>query len=238
MKIDHTPPQHYTPMLSQDQANLNSTLGLEQKEFINQEKKYEAKDNSLTQTPNYDRFRDLYLQHADGNTHFFSGTVKDGVIGHFEAANIDMWVGDLLRADQDNEELQDAKLFTEFVQDNESEIGRLDGQSDTISERDLEIAFGAQPHLTGPKLNAQDLRNESLINANLELADLRLTDLGKANLSGANLTGANLTGVNLEGADLSGANLDGANLTGTKLTGASTIEIQFSLPISTLRNTP
>jgi uncharacterized protein YjbI with pentapeptide repeats len=115
-------------------------------------------------------------------------------------------------SDPDNQELKDAKFFTELVEKNKHKIGGLDGDNSGISAKDLELAFGRQPHLTGDRLLGQTFdRDTSLRNANLERADLRFTEIGQTDLSDTNVSGANLSYAELDRVDLSGANLRGTN---------------------------
>ena len=112
-------------------------------------------------------------------------------------------IKDLIEANLEGADLEDANLIGANLRDADLEDADLEGAN--LRDANLEDA---------------DLEGANLIGANLREANLRGANLRGAVLRGADLKDANLRGVVLRGADLKDANLRGANLIGANLIGA------------------
>ncbi|WP_287130352.1 pentapeptide repeat-containing protein [Candidatus Cyanaurora vandensis] len=137
-----------------------------------------------------------------------------------EAAQVDFYEADLLRADLAGVNLRDLELVR-------SHFVLADLQDSCLAGANLSRAW-----LIGADLQRADLQGANLRDANLEAAvldnaNLEGTDLSRANLRGCQLCGANLRGADLSRADLSGARLDGADLSGAVLRDSILMETQL-----------
>jgi hypothetical protein len=126
------------------------------------------------------------------------------------------------------------EVLTAYLRENSrwrhDEASALIKASKEGAERDMSIAYGAQPTLGAGRfppdiraiLDVLKRREEDSVpeKHRIQHLDLRGTDLRGADLRGADLRRANLWGANLQDANFRGANLEGADLEDAYLQGA------------------
>ena len=170
--------------------------------------------SSLRETPDLDRWGDLYMQHGDG----INNTGKDGVVDSSEASSLRSLIDENARSNPDSQIWADADSFDDLIFRYEDQISSLDGE-EGISASDMELVkqvLQTPLHLTGPRFTGQRIEAQSFREANLENADFRFSRLHIIDFHGANLKGSDLSHSELTAVDLTGADLSNANLSNIK----------------------